>query len=74
MPQCPRCGKEMVPRCDHEGCTAEVVTYSRPCGYLRPTSCWNDGKQQEFEDRKEYTTWGEDNIARKSAHQEQSTT
>jgi anaerobic ribonucleoside-triphosphate reductase len=28
--------------------------YSRPVGYLSPTSKWNAGKQEEFEDRKEY--------------------
>ncbi len=26
--------------------------YSRVVGYLRPTSQWNLGKQQEFKDRK----------------------
>ena len=25
--------------------------YSRVVGYVRPTSCWNDGKKAEFEDR-----------------------
>jgi anaerobic ribonucleoside-triphosphate reductase len=28
--------------------------YSRVCGYYRPVSTWNDGKQQEFEERKDY--------------------
>ncbi len=28
--------------------------YSRVVGYLRPVSQWNDGKQQEFKERKEY--------------------
>jgi anaerobic ribonucleoside-triphosphate reductase len=28
--------------------------YSRPVGYLSPTSKWNDGKQEEFKDRKEF--------------------
>ena len=28
--------------------------FSRVVGYLRPTSQWNDGKQAEFEDRKEF--------------------
>lgn len=28
--------------------------YSRVVGYLRPVSQWNDGKQAEFSDRKEY--------------------
>lgn len=26
--------------------------YSRVCGYFRPVSQWNKGKQAEFEDRK----------------------
>jgi len=38
---CPHCGKE-----------AEV--YSRITGYYRPVKNWNDGKTQEFEDRREY--------------------
>jgi len=25
--------------------------WSRVCGYLRPTSRWNDGKLEEFSDR-----------------------
>lgn len=28
--------------------------YSRVVGYLRPVSQWNDGKQAEFVERKEY--------------------
>lgn len=28
--------------------------YSRVVGYLRPVSQWNDAKQAEFCDRKEY--------------------
>ena len=28
--------------------------YSRVCGYLRPVSHWNDGKQEEFKLRKTY--------------------
>ena len=38
---CPLCGKE-----------AEV--YSRITGYYRPVKNWNDGKTQEFADRREY--------------------
>jgi len=29
--------------------------WSRPVGYLRPVQHWNKGKQQEFEERKEFT-------------------
>ena len=28
--------------------------YSRIVGYLRPVQNWNDGKQQEYEERSEY--------------------
>ena len=28
--------------------------FSRIVGYLRPISQWNDGKQQEFDQRKTY--------------------
>jgi len=28
--------------------------YSRIVGYLRPVQNWNEGKQQEFEDRRTY--------------------
>ena len=38
---CPKCGKR-----------AEV--YSRITGYYRPIQNWNEGKTQEFQDRKEY--------------------
>lgn len=30
--------------------------WSRVCGYLRPTARWNDGKAQEFVERKVFTT------------------
>ncbi|OPY61917.1 MAG: Anaerobic ribonucleoside-triphosphate reductase [Pelotomaculum sp. PtaU1.Bin065] len=40
-PICPECGEE-----------AEV--YSRITGYYRPVKNWNDGKAQEFKDRKLY--------------------
>ncbi len=38
---CPVCGKR-------------TEIYSRITGYYRPVQNWNDGKLQEFEDRKEY--------------------
>ena len=28
--------------------------YSRVTGYLRPVRQWNEGKQQEFKERKEF--------------------
>ncbi len=38
---CPKCGKE-------------TEVWSRITGYYRPVQNWNDGKVQEFKDRKEY--------------------
>lgn len=32
----------------------ECEVYSRVVGYLRPVGQWNDAKQAEFSDRKEY--------------------
>lgn len=39
--QCPHCG-------------GETEVYSRITGYYRPVKNWNDGKSQEFKDRKVY--------------------
>lgn len=39
---CPKCG-------------SECEVYSRVVGYLRPVSNWNDGKKEEFKDRKYMT-------------------
>ncbi|MDD2375001.1 MAG: ribonucleoside triphosphate reductase [Eubacteriales bacterium] len=38
---CPTCGRE-------------TEVYSRITGYYRPLKNWNDGKQQEYKERKEY--------------------
>ena len=38
---CPKCGKK-------------TEVYSRITGYYRPVQNWNEGKSQEFKDRKEY--------------------
>lgn len=40
--ECPECGKA-------------TETYSRITGYYRPVQHWNDGKAEEFRDRKEYS-------------------
>ncbi len=32
----------------------ECEVYSRIVGYLRPVNQWNDGKKQEYTERKEY--------------------
>ena len=42
---CPECGEE-------------TEVYSRIVGYLRPVSTWNDGKKQEFSDRKTFQKVG----------------
>ena len=38
--------------CPHCGKSAEV--YSRITGYYRPVQNWNDGKTQEYKERREY--------------------
>jgi ribonucleoside-triphosphate reductase len=40
--------------CPVEGCGKPVEVYSRIVGYLRPIRTWNDGKQEEFRQRKEF--------------------
>lgn len=35
-------------------CGEKTEVYSRVCGYFRPVSNWNRGKQEEFKDRKEF--------------------
>ncbi len=42
------------PKCKKKGKTTECEVFSRIVGYLRPVSQWNDGKTQEYKDRKEY--------------------
>lgn len=42
--------------CPHCGSKTEV--YSRITGYYRPVQNWNDGKVQEFKDRKVYSILG----------------
>jgi ribonucleoside-triphosphate reductase len=39
----------------NEVCGRETEVYSRISGYYRPIKNWNEGKAQEFKDRKEYT-------------------
>ena len=36
-------------------CGGKTEIYSRITGYYRPVQNWNDGKSQEFKDRKEYS-------------------
>ena len=33
-------------------CGAKTEVYSRVTGFYRPVQSWNNGKQQEFKDRK----------------------
>ncbi|MBQ2059399.1 MAG: thioredoxin family protein, partial [Firmicutes bacterium] len=39
-------------------CGAKTEVYSRITGYYRPVQNWNDGKTQEFKDRKTYDVGG----------------
>ena len=36
-------------------CGRETEVYSRVVGYIRPVAQWNAGKQEEYNDRREYT-------------------
>jgi ribonucleoside-triphosphate reductase (formate) len=49
---CPECGEP-------------TEVYSRIVGYLRPVSTWNDGKQEEFKNRKTFKTFK--NVQERSA-------
>lgn len=35
-------------------CNEKTEVYSRVCGYFRPVSNWNRGKQQEFKERRNF--------------------
>ncbi|MCD8076013.1 MAG: ribonucleoside triphosphate reductase [Lachnospiraceae bacterium] len=52
---CPHCGKK-------------TEVYSRITGYYRPVQNWNDGKSQEFKDRKTYNI-GASRLERKATDQ-----
>ena len=39
-------------------CGRKTEVYSRITGYYRPVQNWNDGKAQEFKDRKTYAAFG----------------
>ncbi len=43
---------QTCPICKGQNKTTSCEVYSRVVGYLRPVSQWNQGKQQEFKDRK----------------------
>ena len=39
-------------------CEKRCEIYSRVCGYFRPVRNWNQGKQQEFAERKTFKVKG----------------
>ncbi|MBN2596376.1 MAG: ribonucleoside triphosphate reductase [Marinifilaceae bacterium] len=43
---------ELCPKCANSGQRTECEVFSRIVGYLRPIHQWNDGKRQEFKERK----------------------
>ena len=43
-------------------CGHKTEVYSRVTGFYRPVQAWNDGKQQEFKDRKFYKPETAENI------------
>jgi ribonucleoside-triphosphate reductase len=57
---CGKCGRDLIDVCPI--CHKSVETYSRVVGYLRPISTWNEGKQEEYRHRTDYTFWGEQKI------------
>jgi hypothetical protein len=56
LPIRPKCGREEVAVCPT--CGKPVDVYSRIVGFLGPVALWNDGKQEEFRNRVNYTFWG----------------
>lgn len=37
-------------------CEGKTEVYSRVTGYMQPVGKWNNGKQEEFKNRKPYAT------------------
>ncbi len=54
---CPNCGYIKGEEAKCPVCGEETEVYSRITGYYRPLKHWNDGKQQEFEQRREYDAY-----------------
>lgn len=46
------------PKCAEIGQTTDCEVFSRIVGYIRPVDQWNDGKQEEFSERKLFDTNG----------------
>jgi len=51
---CPNCGYLPGEQYVCPKCKANCEVYSRVVGYLRPVNQWNDGKQEEFKERKTF--------------------
>ena len=51
-------------------CGEKTEVYSRITGYYRPVQNWNDGKLQEFKQRKEYVVLGDLKPHARAAHEE----
>ena len=45
---------QTCPTCEIEGRETQCEVYSRTVGYLRPVEQWNEGKKEEFKQRKNY--------------------
>ena len=52
---CPKHGYIAGEKTSCPTCGGKTEIYSRITGYYRPVQNWNDGKAQEFKDRKEYS-------------------
>ena len=52
---CDVCGAAMCPVCHRHN----VIQLSRVTGYVSNVDGWNEGKKQEFRDRKRYEIGGE---------------
>ncbi len=52
---CPKHGYIAGEKASCPTCGGKTEIYSRITGYYRPVQNWNDGKAQEFKDRKEYS-------------------
>ena len=51
---CPQHGYIVGEKASCPTCGGKTEVYSRITGYYRPVQNWNDGKAQEYKDRKEY--------------------
>ena len=40
---------------ENGACKEKVEVFSRVVGYFRPVARWNDGKKEEFRDRKTFS-------------------